>query len=120
MSPRKEFAMSESFHGNDVTVEDRPRILRTRGADQRTHLRHCCGTVTFARLSLPTAKGSLFAWVHDISETGIGLDVLNPLPAGVDLVFELKRDKQKAIQVHAQVVHSTPTNAFYRLGCKLT
>jgi hypothetical protein len=116
----KDFAMPESPNAG-VVAERRIRPTQaSKGADQRAHRRHCCGTVTFARLSLPHAQTSLFAWIHDISETGIGLDVLNPLPAGVDLVFELKRERRPAIQIHAQVVHATPTSAFYRLGCKLT
>jgi hypothetical protein len=89
-------------------------------ADQRAHRRHCCGTLMFTRLSLPGVNNSAFAWVHDISESGMGLDVLSPLTAGVGLVFELKRENSRTIRVYAQVVHATLAGSFYRLGCRLT
>lgn len=89
--------------------------------EQRSRQRHCCGTITFTRMSLAAAERTHFAWVHDISEDGIGLEVLGPLAAGVHLVFELKRgDDEKRIRLHARVVHATPAGAFYRLGCRFT
>jgi len=86
--------MSESLPATNVAEDRCRRVLAKTAADQRKHRRHCCGKVTLTRLSLPATETPMYAWVHDISETGIGLDVLNPLPAGAELVFELKRDKK--------------------------
>ena len=91
-------------------------------SEQRSRPRHTCGTVTLTRLSVSAAADlTYFAWVHDISDSGIGLDVLGKLGAGVEIVFELKGsgDNEK-IRLHAQVVHATPVGAFYRLGCRFT
>lgn len=90
--------------------------------EQRARGRHLCGTITLAKLSLPAAaEATYFAWVHDISESGIGLDLLGRVAAGVEIVFELKGsgDSEK-IRLHAQVIHATPVGSFYRLGCRFT
>jgi hypothetical protein len=87
--------------------------------DLRSRPRHLCGTIALTKLSLPAAAVTYFAWVHDISESGIGLDLLSRLGAGAEIVFELKgsTDNEK-IRLHAQVVHTTAVGAFYRLGCR--
>jgi hypothetical protein len=90
------------------------------GADQRVHQRRLCGIMIFTRLSLPGINNTAFAWIHDISESGIGLDVLGPLATGVELVFELKREVGRTIRIYAQVVHATHAGSFCRLGCRLT
>ena len=83
--------------------------------------RYCCGTVTLTRVALAAADVAYFAWVHDISESGIGLDVLAPMATGVDLVFELKRGAgNDKLRVNAQVIHATAVGPFYRVGCKFT
>jgi hypothetical protein len=90
--------------------------------DLRSRPRHLCGTIALTRLSLPAAADvTYFAWVHDISEHGIGLDLLGRLGAGVEIIFELKGsgDNEK-IRLHAQVVHTTAVGSFYRLGCRFT
>jgi PilZ domain len=90
--------------------------------EKRSRPRHLSGTITLTRLSLATVDdASYFAWVHDISESGIGLDVLGRLGAGVDIVFELKGSgENEKIRLHAQVIHATPVGTFFRLGCKFT
>jgi hypothetical protein len=91
-------------------------------SEQRSRPRQLCGTITLTKLSLPAvADVTYFAWVHDISENGIGLDLLGRLGTGVEIVFELKGsgDNEK-IRLHAQVIHATPVGSFYRLGCRFT
>jgi hypothetical protein len=90
--------------------------------DHRSRPRHLSGTITLTRLSLAAAEDlSYFAWVHDISQEGIGLDLLGPLSAGVNIVFELKGSAdQEKIRLKAQVVHATAVGSFYRLGCRFT
>jgi hypothetical protein len=90
--------------------------------EQRSQLRHVCGKITLTRLSLSAvSEAAYFAWVHDISDSGIGLDVLGRLGAGVDIVFELKGSgENEKIRLHAQVIHATPVGKFFRLGCKFT
>ena len=105
---------------SDLLIADTP-VAAPSAAEQRSRPRHCCGTITLTRLSMPAAERAHFAWVHDVSENGIGLDVLGPLAAGVELVFELQRgDGDEKIRLYARVVHATPAGAFYRLGCRLT
>jgi len=89
--------------------------------EQRSRPRHLCGTITLTRLALAAVdEVSYFAWVHDISEDGIGLDVLAALGTGVDIVFELGSGANEKMRLHAQVIHATPVGSFYRLGCKFT
>src|SRR5260370_31196211 len=90
--------------------------------DNRSEPRHLGGTITLTRLSLAAVDdASYFAWVHDISETGIGLDVLGRLRAGVNIVFELKGSREnEKIRLHAQVIYATPVGTLFCLGCRFT
>jgi PilZ domain len=90
--------------------------------EHRAQKRHLGGTITLTRLSLTAVDdASYFAWVHDISETGIGLDVLGRLGAGVNIVFELKGSgENEKIRLRAQVIHATPVGSLFRLGCRFT
>jgi hypothetical protein len=102
-------------------VVDVPALSRDADdLEQRSRPRHFCGTITLTRLSLAAVDGaSYFGWVHDISDSGIGLDVLGRLGAGVDIVFELKGSgENEKIRLHAQVIHATPVGTYFRLGCK--
>jgi PilZ domain len=88
-------------------------------AEQRARPRYACGSVTLARLALSATEATYFAWVHDLSEDGIGLDVLTPLAPGVDIVFNLKNGPEDApIRLYAQVIHATSVGPFYRVGCR--
>ncbi len=88
------------------------------GADHRTCPRYGYGTVTLTRVGLARAGAACFAWIHDLCEHGIGLDVLAPLAAGVNIVVELKRGGGLKLRMRAQVVHATPVGSFFRLGCQ--
>lgn len=90
--------------------------------EHRSRPRYVSGKITLTRLSLAAVNdATYFAWVHDISDSGIGLDVLGRLGAGVDIVFELKGSSEnEKIRLHAQVIHATPVGKFFRLGCKFT
>ncbi len=107
---------------SDLPVADTSTAAAAPMVEQRSRPRHCCGTITLTRLSLAAVERTHFAWVHDISEEGIGLDVLGPLAVGADLVFEMRGSGQdaKKIRLYARVVHATPTGTFYRLGCRFT
>jgi hypothetical protein len=91
-------------------------------SEQRTRPRHLSGTITLTRVSIAAAEElTYFAWVHDVSQEGIGLDMLGRLATGVDIVFELKGSAgHEKIRLKAQVIHATPVGSFYRLGCKFT
>jgi hypothetical protein len=88
--------------------------------EQRARRRHGCGTIRLTRLSLTTAPRTYFAWIHDVSEHGIGLDVVAPVAIGAEFVFTLKFGIRAKIRLYAQVVHATPIGHFYRLGCRFT
>jgi hypothetical protein len=88
--------------------------------EQRSRPRQLCGTITLTKMSLPAAAdATYFAWVHDISESGIGLDMLGRLGIGVEIALELKgSDDTEKICLHAKVIHATQVGSLYRLGCR--
>jgi hypothetical protein len=99
-----------------VTTSVRPTAKKS---NMRARPRYGAGTVTLTRVALASTTVKYFAWVHDISETGIGLDVLGPLGAGAELIFELKSSgPEQRIRFHARVMHATRVGLFYRLGCR--
>src|SRR5262245_36092467 len=98
---------------SDVIAHSQTAAERTpaHGVEQRNRPRHCCGTITLTRVSVAGAERTHFAWVHDISEDGIGLDVLGPLAVGTDLIFEMKcgGEEERRVRLYAHVVHATPS-----------
>jgi hypothetical protein len=103
----------------EVAREETEAPKSSRGADQRTQPRYCSGTVTLTRVALSAPEKSYFAWIHDVSEEGVGLDLLSALPVGARLVFELSPGMGRPIRFRARVMHTTVAGSFYRVGCKL-
>jgi hypothetical protein len=107
-------------HSTEIAADTNEPRPAPAGAEQRTRPGYPCGTITLTRLSLASSsRRSYFAWVHDVSEGGIGLDVLVHLAVGAEIVFEL-RGAGANVRLHAKIVHSTPVGSYYRLGCKFT
>ncbi len=85
---------------------------------RRTAVRYRCALATPGWLSL--ADGStLEAWIHNLSETGIGLNVARPLEPGTPLVVRMRGPAREGlVALPGRVVHSTAeADGSWRIGC---
>src|SRR5690349_7463454 len=77
------------------------------GVKRRVAQRYRCPLATLGRLSLGDGSTEE-AWAHNLSETGIGLNMTRALDPGTALVIRLKGSSQKLLlTLAAQVVHAT-------------
>lgn len=85
----------------------------------RTRERHGCRLAALVRLHLPALSRSSVAWVHDLSIAGIGCELLYPLEPGTKIIFLVRSPgDQHDIELPAEVMHATPADVFYRVGCR--
>jgi hypothetical protein len=106
-----------------VPVEAELTFLRHHLSEfkRRASVRYRCNLATLVRLFFPLTNESVDGWVHNLSSTGIGLNLPRPLEVGTTLIIRLKGPSLTAcIHVPATVAHSTPeVDGSYRVGCAL-
>lgn len=91
----------------------------TAGVEQRVAPRHSCSLAALTQLVVPATGQRYFAWVHDISASGMALDMRAPLEAGAEIVCRLKgTHADEQFETKAQVVHLRLNDGLYRTGCK--
>lgn len=84
----------------------------------RVQERHDCRLAALVRMHLPALGRSSVAWVHDLSVTGIGCELLYPLEPGTKIIFLVRAPgDQHDTELPAKVMHATPAEVFYRIGC---
>jgi hypothetical protein len=88
---------------------------------RRTAVRYRCALATPGWLTLPDG-GILETWIHNLSETGIGLNAGQPLEPGTALVIRLRGPAPDSeVALGARVVHTTPeADGSWRVGCAFT
>ena len=87
----------------------------------RTGERYHCALATLGHLLFPDSGEHQQAWVFNLSEKGIGLNLQQPLELDTSLVIKLKSPvHDKAIKMAARVIHATPeADGSWRVGCQL-
>jgi hypothetical protein len=88
------------------------------GMQRRTAVRYRCALGTIGRLALPDGS-ALETWIHNLSETGIGLITSHPLEAGLALVIHLRGPAPGGeVALSARVAHATAeADGTWRVGC---
>jgi hypothetical protein len=91
------------------------------GIKRRVAQRYRCPLATLGRLSLPDGTQEE-AWAHNLSETGIGLNMSHSLDAGTRLTVRLRGSVPgRALALQALVIHSTQElDGSWRVGCVFT
>jgi len=89
------------------------------GIRRRTAKRYRCALATLGKITFPGENASLEAWAHNLSESGIGLNLDRSLPEGVVVNIRLKGPQSDgALTVAAKVAHSTQQlDGTWRVGC---
>jgi hypothetical protein len=102
------------------TVEAEFTLLKRHftGIKRRAAQRYRCPLATLGRLSLPDGTHE-DAWAHNLSETGIGLNMGHALEPGTTLLIRLKGTTNGALlSLAARVVHATAeVDGSWRIGC---
>ena len=103
-----------------TTVEAEFTLLKRHfiGVKRRAAQRYRCPLATLGRLTLPDGTQE-DAWAHNLSESGIGLNVSRALEPGTQVLIRLKGAAQNsALSVSARVVHATEeADGSWRVGC---
>jgi hypothetical protein len=87
--------------------------------ERRAAVRYRCGPAALVTVHLPGASARLEAWACDVSDQGIGLNLLDPVEVGMPVVL-LLGDQQltAAIELTARVMHATQEDGgLWRIGC---
>ncbi len=88
--------------------------IKRRGA-----VRYRCHLATLGRLIFPASGESREAWVHNLSDSGIGLNLTEPLAAGTEVLIRLSgNSRDVTLKLPARVVHATQeVDGSWRVGC---
>ncbi len=87
--------------------------------NQRATIRYRCPPAAAGRVYLAEDLAFIRAWLHNLSTTGIGLVLNKPLHEGLLLTIQLRGTRQqKRFHLEARVVHSTPKDGAWLVGCQ--
>jgi hypothetical protein len=88
--------------------------------ERRTAKRYPCGPTALITVHRPGHVANFPAWACDLSETGIGLNMLDSLEAGSAVVLLLGAQHLTApLELPARVVHvSLDEDGIWRVGCE--
>jgi hypothetical protein len=91
-----------------------------RGIKRRAAIRYRSALATLGKLIFPESTETWDAWISNLSETGVGLNLSAALEAGRPLVLLLKLPTQRlTLRLPARVIHSTPeVDGTWRVGCE--
>lgn len=87
---------------------------------RRRSRRFRCGLATLGRVHFPQREESLDAFVYNLSEHGIGLNMSESLPSGQEIIIRIRvEDEPKPYELKARVMHSTQeVDRTWRVGCE--
>jgi hypothetical protein len=103
-----------------VPVEAEFTLLRKqiKGVKLRKSNRYRFGLATICHLTYPEDGRRQEAWAGNLSETGIGFYLEQPIASGTDLVLRLKSASGAVLTLEARVVHSTKQmDDTFCIGC---
>ena len=104
-----------------IPVEAEFTLLKKQlhGIKRRVSTRYRCHLATLGRLIFPASGESADVWVHNLSDSGIGLNFSRSLEAGTPLVIRLRGSEGLTLQLPARVVHATQeVDGTWRIGCQ--
>ncbi len=88
-------------------------------SEQRVAPRHGCSLAALIQVVVPATGRRCFAWVHNISTSGVALDLRTPLDSGLEIVCKLKGLlPTEQYEMRAQVVHNRLCDGLHRAGCR--
>lgn len=99
----------------ELTLFRPKQKIRRRAAE-----RYRCGLATAGKLFFPANGATQHAWIYNLSVTGIGLNLPEPLESGRDVVIQLRMaGKLEVLKLPARVIHSTAeVDQTWRVGCE--
>jgi len=87
--------------------------------EQRAAPRYRCPPATLVLVCRPGTEGHLEGWAHELSRSGIGLNLAEPLDVGSAAVVRIHARKPcGTLLLAAQVKHATAqADGSWRVGC---
>ena len=98
-----------------------PQDDKQAAADPRCEPRHGCWQCPLVRLAIRPRFRSFKAFLQDVSASGIGFFLGSSLEPGTVLALQLKAGLPGTSLVRtAKVVHATPREGRWLIGCRLS
>lgn len=87
---------------------------------RRQARRFRCGLATLGKVQFPGKDNSADAFVYNLSESGIGLNMSEPLESGKIIIIRIRvSEEPQPYLLNARVVHSTQeVDCTWRVGCE--
>lgn len=105
-----------------IPLEAELTLFRSKmsGYKRRRTRRFRCGLATLGRICFPNREDTLDAFVYNLSENGIGLNMSQSLEAGQEIIIRIRVDDQpQPYQLTAHVAHCTQeVDRSWRVGCE--
>ena len=97
-----------------VPARDLAKIRR------RASVRYRCHLASPAHLATADTEQPVLAWIHNLSATGVGLLLEQPLEAATPLELELFTAGGARVTAHGRAVHATRrADGTWLVGCEL-
>lgn len=107
-----------------IPLEAEMTLSRNKLSDykRRRSRRFRCGLATLGRIQFPNRSDILDAFVYNLSENGIGLNMTESLNSGQEIVIRIRvANETQPIQLTAHVMHCTQElDRSWRVGCEFT
>lgn len=91
-----------------------------KGNNVRVSRRYRCAPATLGKVLFSEGEEPLQAWAHNLSVTGVGLNLDRPLDAGTMITIRLRGGvSHPPLVVPARVMHATQEmDGTWRIGCE--
>jgi hypothetical protein len=111
-----------STPSTSIPLEAELTLFRSKlsGLKRRKSRRFRCHLATIGRVQFPDKDISFDAFVYNLSEGGIGLNMAAPLEAGQEIVIRIRvPGETEPSLLHARVAHATQeVDRSWRIGCE--
>src|SRR5262245_59049384 len=105
-----------------IPIEAELTLFRSKlsGFKRRKSRRFRCNLATIGRVQFPDKDHSFDAFVYNLSENGIGLNMPEPLNVGQEIVIRIRvRGQTEPYCFPAKVMHATEElDRTWRIGCE--
>lgn len=105
-----------------IPIEAELTLFRSQLAalQRRRDRRYRCGLATTSKLHCTDSGKILGAWVFNLSRSGVGLEMAQPLDPGQQVEIHLKTtNNDTPVKLAGHVIHATPVaNGAWRVGCR--
>jgi c-di-GMP-binding flagellar brake protein YcgR len=107
----------------EIPMEAELTLFRTqlRDLQRRRDRRYRCGLATSGKLQFAVTGETLSAWVTNLSQAGVGMEMSQALEVGQEFILVVRSADNTTLRLPGHVIHATPVaNGTWRVGGKFS